>query len=555
MADLTFKANLLPNTDLGKALGSENQRWNIYGKLNGNANSATKLSHTPNNTTTFLRGDNTWSNTLSTSYIADSSTASSIGFVAKRGNYRISLYSDEQGSGIWINARTKPAFAPLFVDSDGTATFKGRIYRGEETGIIYDDTLNSTYSGLVISGGNAWAKGAGIYLRNGDTNNDSPGTFGIGTANTSGSFTHWLVGRNNGLLTWDGGLSITTGATPGCGTATGHTISTNGNIGANAEIYANTGFYAGGGSPVYRTWGGTSATWYDTMGSYQNGDTFIRANGRSLLIGHGETQTQNIYIGYCNGTSFIQNINDRHTMLLSRQAGGAAWRGAAIEVREVNEVLNSQTHPGYAPQIGFHWGNICTANLCYESDNVFRFRQGRDDGIEVGGLCTIQAGSVWGAVWNDYAEMRNVPEVQKLMKEKKPIENYEIPKRDIPMAGRIVREIGDDTMELVNERLLRGCRVISDTFGFNIGETKDAKTPVAVSGRVLVYCYEGREEARKHIGYGVCSGPDGTVSIMTEEEERMYPMSIIGTISAVPDYDEWGEDHIKVNGRIWIYVK
>jgi len=28
----------------------------------GNAATATKLSNTPNNTTTFLRGDNTWSN-------------------------------------------------------------------------------------------------------------------------------------------------------------------------------------------------------------------------------------------------------------------------------------------------------------------------------------------------------------------------------------------------------------------------------------------------------------------------------------------------------------
>ena len=27
------------------------------------------LAHTPNNTTTFLRGDNTWSNTLETSLI------------------------------------------------------------------------------------------------------------------------------------------------------------------------------------------------------------------------------------------------------------------------------------------------------------------------------------------------------------------------------------------------------------------------------------------------------------------------------------------------------
>ena len=48
MADLTFKANLLPSTDLGKALGSSTQRWNIYGNLTGNADTATELSNTPN---------------------------------------------------------------------------------------------------------------------------------------------------------------------------------------------------------------------------------------------------------------------------------------------------------------------------------------------------------------------------------------------------------------------------------------------------------------------------------------------------------------------------
>jgi hypothetical protein len=30
----------------------------------GHADDATKITSTPNNTTTFLRGDNTWSNTL-----------------------------------------------------------------------------------------------------------------------------------------------------------------------------------------------------------------------------------------------------------------------------------------------------------------------------------------------------------------------------------------------------------------------------------------------------------------------------------------------------------
>ena len=147
---------------------------------------------------------------------------------------------------------------------------------------------------------------------------------------------------------------------------------------------------------------------------------------------------------------------------------------------------------------------------------------------------------LYGAVWNDYAEFRET---------KEKIE-----------PGRCIREIGDDTLELTTERLMRGCEIVSDTFGFAIGQSEKANTPTAASGRVLAYLYEDRETARQHIGWPVCSGPNGTVSIMTEEEEEKYPSRIIGTISAIPDYDVWyggsnGDAPIQVNGRIWIRIK
>jgi len=156
-------------------------------------------------------------------------------------------------------------------------------------------------------------------------------------------------------------------------------------------------------------------------------------------------------------------------------------------------------------------------------------------------------GKVWGAVWNDYAEMRNVPESNEYI--------GEFEDRKIKLAGRCVREVGDGTMILTTERLQRGCKIISDTFGFNIGETDDCKTPIAVSGRALVYLEEGREAAATHIGWPVCSGPNGTVSIMTEEEEEKYPSRIVGTISEIPSYETWGTGNVPVDGRIWIYVK
>lgn len=141
--------------------------------------------------------------------------------------------------------------------------------------------------------------------------------------------------------------------------------------------------------------------------------------------------------------------------------------------------------------------------------------------------------ALYGAVWNDYAEFREGDTID---------------------AGRCVVEVGDDTLITSTERLMPGANITSDTFGFAIGETEQAKTPIAVSGRVLAYPYESREEFKKNIGRPVCSGPNGTVSIMTDEEYRNKGYCAIGTISAVPDYEEWGTGKVKVNGRVWIKV-
>ena len=53
----------------------------------------------------------------------------------------------------------------------------------------------------------------------------------------------------------------------------------------------------------------------------------------------------------------------------------------------------------------------------------------------------------------------------------------------------------------------------------------------------------------------VCSAPNGTIDIMTREEIQQYPDAIIGIVSEIPEYKEWGTGKVKVNGRIWIYVR
>lgn len=148
-------------------------------------------------------------------------------------------------------------------------------------------------------------------------------------------------------------------------------------------------------------------------------------------------------------------------------------------------------------------------------------------------LGTLRADKVYGAVWNDYAEYRQT---------KKHIQ-----------PGYCVIETGKGDLIKSSKRLQPGANIVSDTFGFAIGETEQTKTPLAVSGRVLAYPYEDRNSYQA--GDPVCSGPNGTISKMTREEVREYPDRIIGTVSEIPDYEIWGTGNVKVNNRIWIKVK
>ena len=149
-----------------------------------------------------------------------------------------------------------------------------------------------------------------------------------------------------------------------------------------------------------------------------------------------------------------------------------------------------------------------------------------------------QGDSVTGAVWNDYAECRE---------------------SDTEDLGYVLMETGKDSLTKTTERLSHFAGISSDTWGFSQGETEKAKTPIAVAGRVLVYTYQNRNNYKP--GDCVCAAPGGTVDIMTREEVILWPDRIVGTVSQVPDYDEWGggdiadRSPVKVNGRIWIKVK
>lgn len=144
----------------------------------------------------------------------------------------------------------------------------------------------------------------------------------------------------------------------------------------------------------------------------------------------------------------------------------------------------------------------------------------------------LYASKVYNAVWNDYAECRKAETLE---------------------PGRVIIEDASGEMKLSSERLQPGGSIISDTYGHSMGYTEECKTPVAVAGRVLAY-YDG-DINMYTVGAAVGTGPNGTVSLMTREEIMTYPDRIVGIVSEIPSYKEWGPEHIKVNGRIWIKIK
>lgn len=161
------------------------------------------------------------------------------------------------------------------------------------------------------------------------------------------------------------------------------------------------------------------------------------------------------------------------------------------------------------------------------------------------GYVTTQYAGFQKAVWNDYAEAREA---------------------EITEPGRSVYDDGTGCMKICNNRLQPAARIISDTFGFLVGKSNTCKTPIGVGGRVLAYPYQNKNNY--HVGDAVCAAPNGTIDIMTREEIMMYPDRIIGIVSEIPDYEIWDNPNdgpiespesekanVKVNGRIWVYVR
>ena len=213
--------------------------------------------------------------------------------------------------------------------------------------------------------------------------------------------------------------------------------------------------------------------------------------------------------------------------------GDAKW---VQSVAYANQLLNARTvtfSGGATGSFSFNGsGNVsCALTLAAHTHTWSQISDRTTLSINTTG--TITASKVNGAVWNDYAEYREQEE------EIKP--------------GYCVTSSNDGKVRKTTEKFQACDGIVSDTFGFSIGETDNSKTPLAVAGRVLAYCEGNRYDY--NAGDTVCAGPEGKVVKMTREEIREWPDRIVGIVSEIPEYEIWGSGNVSVDGRIWIKVK
>ena len=146
----------------------------------------------------------------------------------------------------------------------------------------------------------------------------------------------------------------------------------------------------------------------------------------------------------------------------------------------------------------------------------------------------LYANKVYGAVWNDYAETRLCQEED--------INRIE--------PGDLVCEIGDDLVGICHKYGDPTAMIVSDTYGFCVGERGRCYLPIALCGRVLVKPKYSRDKYR--IGDPVCAD-DGGIVVMDRSLIALYPDALIGTVVSIPKYEVW--NGVSVNGRIWVKVR
>ena len=412
-------------------------------------------------------------------------------------NTHYSAYLYATSSSGTAHAATTNGNTYLRLIENYTARSSIKVAGAGLTTVSSDGSGNITIS--TLNGTNAGDANTPIYLNG--------GTFTACTSldlNTTGNAATATKATQDG----DGAVISSTYLPLSGGTMTGAII-TPGNDSVVIRPAKNN--YDQIGSSSYKFWQIYATTFYGALSG--NASTATKLQTARTISLTGDVTGSGTFDGSSNLsiTATVANNNHNHDNYLPKNP-------VSIEMFPGS----SAGHGGF---IDFHYNSS-------SADYTSRIIESGSGTLDINGA-NITGGKVYGAVWNDYAEYRSQKE------EIKP--------------GYCVASTDNGQVYKTTEKFQACDGIVSDTFGFAIGETDECTTPLAVAGRVLAYFHGNREDY--NAGDTVCAGPEGKIMKMTREEIKEYPDRIIGIVSEIPEYKTWGSGNVEVNNRIWIKVK
>ena len=254
---------------------------------------------------------------------------------------------------------------------------------------------------------------------------------------------------------------------------------------------------------------------YLTIGGVTEADKKITSNTKVVKFIPQEKEDSQVFYKQVDNLSFLKNENG-DTLTLS---GNNVKLSDGKTLNELKYAI-SNSIGGAATKVATTQATNLTANYYImgkpsssSDDGVFIATANSGANTNKAGIRFSGDGTLKGAVYNDFAEFRRSS-------------------CDIP--GTCIKEVGDGTMTITEARLEAGVSVISDTYGFIIGEEGEGFVPVCVAGRVLVK-HDGSDFKA---GDAVCASVDGVISKMTREEIKEWPDRIVGFVSEIPTYEE-----------------
>lgn len=578
MANMTFKTNILPNSDLGYSLGSSENpqaRWNIYGNLTGdvtgNATNVTGTVAIANGGTGATTAADARTN-LSLNNVTNDTQAPAIngvyygvcgtGASTKAKTVTLTNGTNFQlatGCLVAVKFTYASAAETMTLNVNGTGAKTLRQYgstnmsSGTTTNgwpanavvlFVYDGTdwkrvywYNSTYYTTAVyintAGDTAAKVGTGSYYSDLTTSKYIPMLL-INSNTKAAALTLNINSKGAKSIYINGTASSSTNYTLPAGYYIVYYDGTNYHFRTDSKMAGNLAGNADTATGANLTTTAYGLAYYtNTAGTFGEVDPNTTSTKKFLsMTGTGSAGATPGWVAL-TASDVLPAQTNNSGKFLTTNGSALSWSNVPLTVDYGTTLPLSGSNGDlyFTPPIGDTSSMVINAT----TDKIYV------TGIKAAGDTTLyynsdvyaQGSVLYGAAWNDYAEYR---------------ESFEV------NPGRVIIELGNGRLIRSTERLQPGAEIVSDTYGFVIGKGNPrCSTPVAISGRVLAYPYEERHTFAA--GDAVCSGPNGTVSKMTREEIKEYPERIIGTVSEVPEYETWGPNNIRVHDRIWIRIR